>query len=194
MATKPVSKTVLAQADVVLDQSMTRRKLVPHHMCLSWDRCGNRSKGCNKQMLCIACKRVLTSIGKVYLEVNGDLASEAAVAMLLGNGAPKPAKGGPVSVDNLKLSVCLALVLDSILDLGVCQDLIIQAGAIGMHLLQWQSDISTSIQPIPHSLEIDLQVVQAKSMYVRHHVAMQATATYCTHKEIVQQPCLTFKP
>lgn len=69
--------------------------------------------------------------------------------MLLGNGAPKPAKGGPVGVDNLKFTVYLALVLDSILDLRVCQDLIIQAGTIGMHLLQWHSNISNSIQLIP---------------------------------------------
>ena len=60
-----------------------------------------------------------------YLEVDGDLASKAAVSMLLGNGATKPAKSGSVSVDNVKLSVHLALILDGILDLGVCQDLII---------------------------------------------------------------------
>lgn len=35
MTSKPVSETVLAQTKVVLDQAMTRRKLVQHLMCLS---------------------------------------------------------------------------------------------------------------------------------------------------------------
>lgn len=69
-----------------------------------------------------------------YPEVDGDLASKAAVAMLLGNGPSKPAKGGSVRVDNVKLPVHLALVLDGVLDLRVCQDLIIQAGPIRVHL------------------------------------------------------------
>lgn len=85
---------------------------------------------------------ILITIEVAYPEVNGDLASKAAVAVLLGNGAPNPAKGCPIRVDNIKLPVHLALILDGVLNLRVSQDLIIQAGAIGMHLLHRHSKIT----------------------------------------------------
>ena len=65
--------------------------------------------------------------------------------MLLGNGSSKPAQGSSVSVDNVKLSVHLTLVLDGILNLRICKDLIIQTRPIGVHLRQQHTDVSTDI-------------------------------------------------
>ena len=45
--------------------------------------------------------------------------------MYFSNGTPDPAECGSVCVDNLQLAVHLALVLDGVLDLRVCQDLVI---------------------------------------------------------------------
>jgi len=72
---------------------------------------------------------------RVYLKVNGDLACKATVAVLLGNFTANAAQSGPVCVDNLELPVHFALVLDGLLDLGICQNLIVQTRSIAVHLL-----------------------------------------------------------
>ena len=56
--------------------------------------------------------------------------------MLLGNFTANPAQSSSVCVDNLELPVHLALVLDGVLDLRVCQNLIVETRAIAVHLLQ----------------------------------------------------------
>ena len=69
--------------------------------------------------------------------------------MLLGNGAANSAQSGSVSVNNLKLSVHLALILDGILDLRVCKNLIIQTRSIGVHLVQQYKHVRENIQLCP---------------------------------------------
>ena len=90
--------------------------------------------------------------GSAYLKVNGDLASKAAVAMLLSNGTANPAQSSSVCVDNLELSVHLALILDGVLDLRVFQDLIVQARPIAVHLKQRRRSVMSRLRSTPAAL------------------------------------------
>ena len=80
----------------------------------------------------------------VYLKVNGDLASKATVTMLLGNLPANAAQSGSVCVHNLELPVHFALILDGLLDLGICQNLIIQTSSIAVHLLHNTGSVKTT--------------------------------------------------
>ena len=75
----------------------------------------------------------------LYLQIKGQAAGEAAVAMQLGHGSAHTAKGGAVCVQDLVLPVYAALGLDGILDLSILQDLVIQHRPIAVHLQTYQA-------------------------------------------------------
>ena len=103
--------------------------------------------------------QVLIQAKSVYLEVNRDLACKATVAMLLGYLATNAAQSGSVCVDDLELPVHLALALDGLLDLRVCQNLIVQTSSIAVHLLHDIASVKATAQHAHYMC--DVQMLQA---------------------------------